>query len=79
MSVGLGDVFVDTACSSFVSLDILKSLRCRLLDGDFLGDGERKQSEHQSEVTVSLFRNVRPHFLQLPWLSSVNEKATHEN
>ena len=78
MSDGLGGLLVvmETVFSSFISFDILKSLRCRLLDGNFLVEGDREQSKHLSEVTSSLFRKVLPHSRQLPWLSSETKRMT---
>lgn len=68
MSETLGGLFVvvDTVFSSFVNFDILKSLSCFLLEGDFCGEGDRLQSEHLSEVKSSFLRNVLPHSTQLP-------------
>ncbi|KAH3841550.1 hypothetical protein DPMN_007641 [Dreissena polymorpha] len=50
---------------------MLKSLRCRLGGGDAAsGEDARTQSQHLSEVASFFFRNVRPHDVQLPCVSS---------
>lgn len=65
----------DVLLSLLVNLEMLKSLRCLLVDGD-LGDGVRMQSAHLSEVASPFFRNVLPHVQQLPWVSSETKRCS---